>query len=276
MSSDFSDIEDVLKKANEIGCAPVLASLKDLRSSLHPDKNGGTFSSEEEKKRYHFLDEAVKQVELKNQSDNQLIPISQLPALIETITKTISTQNKPNSIELEKAYKESFRSELSRKYMGSKIGSGIFAAITGFLFTQASDLIKHPIVGPFFDTEIGMQYLIISFVGSIVLFVITWIYERREETLSNYLLSEEALRDIYSIVRKHSDGGVIETNDIRRAIRHNYGQRYLSPFNRLLRPRLGSAIIDKILEVQLQKLIDRKVIEVVDTPSIELVYRVIA
>ena len=275
MSSDFNNFGDVMNKIDEIGHAPVLSSLRERRSQLHPDKNGGLFKSEADEKQYHFLDDAIKQVELKAQSDSQLIPISQLPAIVESITKSIAIQNEPNSAEIERAFKESLRSDLSRKYIGPKIGSGIFAVITGFLFSQAKSLIEHPVVGGIFETKLGMDMLILMFVSSVVLFVITWIKERREDKLSNYLLSEESLREIYYLVKELSDSEMIETNDIRRAIRGTYSHRRVSPFDIFIRPKLSYEIMDKILEVQLQRLIDRKVIEVVDIPSIERVYRVI-
>ena len=276
MSSNFKNIEGVLKRADEIGNAPVLSYLKDLRSNLHPDKNGGTFSSEEEEEQYHFLNEAINQLEIRSQYENQLIPVAQLPTLIDAIGKTITTQHQPNPIDVKISCRESFRKDLSRKYFGPKIGSGIFAAVTAFLFTQSPNLIVHPLVGDFFKSQTGLLSLAMLFLVSVSLFILTWLKERFEEKILNYLLSEEALGHIYSIVEEHSNGGEIATNDIRAKIRSLCSRKNYTPISVFIRPRLSHANIDMILDVQLQKLIDRKVLELVDKPSIERVYRVVA
>ena len=275
METKFESLDEILKKANQIGYPTVLSSLKEERSNLHPDKNGGLFLSETVEQRYHFLDTAISEIELKTEQNKQLISIDQLPALVESISKSIALQNKPNSLEIEKNYKESFRSDLSRKYKGAKVGSGIFAAITGFLFTQSQSLIDHPLVGVFFKSTFGNEVLAVIFLSSILLFVITWLKERREESLSNYLLSEEALRNIYHIIKDRSEGGEIETNVIRQGIRESYGSRNTHPMNIYIGSRLSAEILDKILNVQLERLIDRKVIQVVERASIERVYRIL-
>ncbi|WP_345880998.1 hypothetical protein [Shewanella algae] len=266
----MESIEEIENKIATDGEEHVLSSLKEERASLHPDKNGGEFRTKEDEERYHFINDALKNIGEKGIS-NQMIPVSQLPAIIESVSKSLAIQNNPPAI-IEKNIKESFRSDLGRKYMAPKVGSGIFAGITGFLFTQATALMEHPVVGPFFSSPEGVQLLGMGFLGSVGLFIISWMQERREEARSSYLLSEDALHDMYHMMRHESENGHIEVYRIRRNLTRSH-RPDLGPLNILLPPRLSPQIVDQILEVQLKRLEDRKAIELVDRPGIDKVYK---
>lgn len=266
----MQSIEEIESKIALDGEEEVLSSLKEERASLHPDKNGGEFRTKEDQKRYYFISDALNHI-AENGSSNQMIPVSQLPAIIESISKSLAVQNTPSAI-IEKNIKESFRSDLGRKYMVPKVGSGIFAGITGFLFTQATALMEHPVVGPFFSSPVGVQLLGMGFLGSVGLFIISWIMERKEETQSSYLLSEGALHDIYDMIRHEAENGYIEVHRVRRHFTRSH-RPDLGPFNIILPPRLSPEIVDQILDVQLKRLEDRKAIELVDRPGIDKVYK---
>jgi hypothetical protein len=263
-------IEAIEKQISDQGEEDVLSALKEERATLHPDKNGGEFKSKEEESRYHFISDALKEISEKN-SSTQMIPVSQLPAIIETISKSLAVQNNPPAL-IEKNIKESFRSDLGRKYMAPKVGSGIFAGITGFLFTQASTLMEHPVVGPFFSTPEGMSLLGMGFLGSVGLFIISWMQERREEARSTYLLSEDALHDIYHMMKSEAEDGFIEIHRVRRFFTRSHRPDF-GPLNMLFPPRLSPQVVDQILEVQLSRLEERKAIELVKKPGIDKVYK---
>lgn len=266
----MNNLSDVEKEVTKRGAETVVSELKEERASLHPDKNGGDFKTSDEEERYHFLNEALNHVE-ETLNSTQMIPVSQLPAIIESISKSLSIQSSPPAL-IEKNIKESFRSDLGRKYMAPKIGSGVFAGITGFLFTQATALMEHPVVGPFFSSPEGVQLLGIGFLGSVGLFIISWMQERREESRSTYLLSEEALHEIYGTMKREAENGEIEIYRIRRFFTRSHRPN-MGPMNILFTPRLSPQIVDQILEVQLSRLEERKVIEQVEKPGIDKVYK---
>ena len=264
---NFSAID---KDVEREGADAVLASLREKRASIHPDKNGGEFKTPEEKNSYHFLSEALDHVNGRHQS-NQMIPISQLTAIIESVSKGLAVPSTPPAL-IEKNIKESFRADLGRKYMTPKIGSGIFAGITGFLFTQATALIEHPVVGRFFSSPEGLQCLGVGFIGSVILFIFSWMLERREEARATYLLSEEALHDIYHMMMHESEGGLVEIYNVRRFLVRP-GRHFIDPVKPIFSARLSSQIADQILDVQLKRLEDRKAIELIDKPGIDKVYK---
>lgn len=258
-------IEEIDRKIAGLGEDAVLALLKDERAALHPDKSGGKFKSDDEERRYHFLDEAIKYVGEKMHS-TQLIPMSQLPAIIEAVGKTFAAQNNTPA-NAEKALKESFRADLERKYIVPKIGSGIFAAISGFLFTQASTLMDHPVVGPFFRGQDGISFLGLAFVISVVMFIFSWVREKGEESKATRLLSEDALHHIYHLMERVSQNGLVEIYRLRRLM----AEESWHPFRDL--NRLSEQVVEQILQVQLQRLVERQAIELVNKPCISPVYR---
>ncbi len=266
----MESIEEIKKRIAIDGEDEVLASLKEERFVLHPDRNGGEFKTKEDEDRFHFISNALNLIG-ENSYSHQMIPVSQLPAIIASVSKSLAVQNNPPAI-IEKNIKESFRSDIGRKYMAPKVGSGIFAAITGFLFTQANALMEHPVIGQFFSSPEGVQLLGIGFLGSIVLFIISWMRERREEARSSYLLSEDALHDLYLMMKHEAENGFIEVRKVRRYFTRSDRPDF-GPLNIMLPPRLSPQIVDQILDVQLKRLEDRKAIEPVDRPGIDKVYK---
>ena len=264
-------IEDIDIKIGSLGTDAVLALLKDERATLHPDKSGGGFKSKKDEERYHFLNEAIDRISEKTHSV-QLIPMSQLPAIIEAIGKSLAAQNNAPAI-AEKHLKESFRQDLGRKYIGPKIGSGIFAGITGFLFTQSSALMSHPVVGPFFSSKDGVAFLGIVSVASVVMFIISWMQEKGEESKATHLLSEGVLHDIYRLMQSVSNDGLVEAHELRRAMA--YESRGMLRDAGLFGQRLSEQMLDQILQIQLQRLVERQAIELVNKPGISRVYKLV-
>lgn len=276
----ISDIKDEFGLSyNEDDNLDILAKLKEKRAELHPDKNGGEFTSEEQRKFYHRVDDAITYLESKIEESKDLIPLSQLPTIIDSITTSIAKQNKPSAIQIQRDLKNDFRSELSRKYITPKIGSGVFAGISAFLFAKAGDFADHPLLSGYLGGETGLMVLGQIFIISSLFFVITWVREKKEEGLASYLMTDSALKQIYSSVKDHmSDECIVTTSDIRNALM--FGDRYhhiRTPLDMFfpIRPRLSPEAIDRILELQLSKMLERQVLEEIDKPGLDKSYRVL-
>src|SRR5262245_11907316 len=74
--------------------------LKRRLAQLHPDRNGGEFRSSSEKAEYLQLQSALTFVDDFAQTSTAMVPISQLPAVIEAVTRALTlTQTSPVSTE---------------------------------------------------------------------------------------------------------------------------------------------------------------------------------
>lgn len=257
----------------------LLTKLKEKRAELHPDKNGGEFTSDDQQKSYHRMDAAISFLESKIEDSKELIPLSQLPTIIDSIATSIAKQNKPSATQIQRDLKSDFRSELSRKYITPKIGSGVFAGVSAFLFTKAGDFADHPLLSSYLGGDIGLAVLGQVFIISSLFFVFTWIREKKEEGLASYLMTDSALKQIFSAVKSHmNDDGIVTTSDIRGAL--TFGDRYRhirTPLDLFfpIRPKLSPEAIDRILEIQLAKLLERKVLEELGKPGLEKSYKVL-
>lgn len=258
------------------GYDALIRSLKHDRSSLHPDKNGNQFDSEDAEARYHFLNSAIEYVNELETKSKQLIPMSDVTKLVEVMSKSIALHNTPSTKEIENTSRENVRFELSRKYKGKKIGSGVFAAFLGFIITQFPDLEKNPILKPFISEPIFTHLLLAIGLYSAFFFVLLWIREGREESLATYMLSEAPLRKIFASLKSNADENIISSHDIFETISRLTNNSYHSPLNVLISGKLCASTIDQIVEIQTQRLIERKVIELIDTPNVDRIYKILA
>ncbi len=132
---------------------------------------------------------------------------------------------------------------------------------------------------PYLGGELGLAVLGSVFVISSLFFIITWVREKKEEGLASYLMTDSALKHIFSAVeRRMNEEQIVTTSDIRGAL--IFGDKRChtrTPFDVFfpVRSRLSPEVIDRILELQLSKLLERKVLEEIDKPGIEKSYKVL-
>lgn len=270
------DLKEVEKKYYEQGYETLSKVLKSERASIHPDKNGNQFASDESEARYHFISSALSHLDELEAKSKQLVPMSEVTKLVEVMSKSIALNNSPTSKEIESSSRQNIRFELNRKYKGKKIGSGVIAGFLGLMITQAPNLEKNPILKPFIGEPIFLKLMLMIGLYSVGMFVLLWFREGKEESLATYMLSEAPLREIFGLL-KDKERDTITSHDIYDAVCYiTGGHRHYSLFSFLLRARLCASTIDQIVEIQTQRLIERKAIEVVDTPSVDRQYRVLA
>lgn len=143
--ADFEEVRDELRK---------------IMSSVHPDRNGGNFSSEEDKSRFLRAQEALRFLELNAHAGSALIPVSHLPAVISALSQALTTTSSSNANTLQLNYMPDARARISRRYTLPKIGSGVFAAATGFLVAFSDKFDKHPLLGPLLNERMSQLILL--------------------------------------------------------------------------------------------------------------------
>ncbi|HDU8571248.1 TPA: hypothetical protein RG687_001018 [Vibrio parahaemolyticus] len=270
------DLKEVEMMYYEQGYEALSKALKSERASLHPDKNGNKFDSDESEARYHFISSALSHLDELEAKSRQLVPMSEVTKLVEVMSKSIALQNSPTSKDIENTSRQNIRFELNRKYKGKKIGSGIVAGFLGFMITQAPNFEKNPVLKPFIGEPVFLHIMLIIGLCSAAMFFWLWFREGKEESFATYMLSEAPLRDIFEFL-KDNKGDTITSYDIYQAVWYRTGgQHHYFLASDLFSTRLCASTIDQIVEVQTQRLIERKAIEIIDTPSVDRQYRVLA
>lgn len=286
--TDWKSLADV---AGEFGVTTdasdpeVLRSeLKKIMSSIHPDKNAGQFKTEEDKSRYLRAKAALEFLDVHTQVGSSLIPISQLPVLFAAFSQAITSQSPRESTVLQTTYLTDARLRIARRFALPKIGSGVFAAITGFLVTFSDKFEKNPILGPLLNSTNSQMVLLSLIAYSGMFFVMSWYRERQAESAAEYLLSESALREIFAAICRSTEPTAtpqrVSSQQILEAVEDSGGYRYHREYRRSLLGSLlfGSRVdlptIEKATAVQIQRLVERKLLSRVDIPAVDTWYEV--
>lgn len=257
------------------------SELKKLVASLHPDRNGGSFLSEDQEAKFLRTKSAMDFLETYSQSSMAMIPVSQLPAVVSAVAQALALQNPNEVTSLQTSYLIDARERIARHSVLPKIGSGVFAAITGFLVGFPDKFAKHPLLGPLLERRWAQAFLLILLGYSAIVFALAWYKERVLESCAEYLMSESALREVFErlIFEVRGSESVTRVSSrqifnatMRLAYRRSFGP--FSPLKLFLGRSLDLATIEKAAAIQTQRLVDRKILSKVDVPSLDTWYEI--
>lgn len=247
----------------------IIGSLKKQLASIHPDKNGGKFNNDDEEKRYHLLREAIEFVEEQMKNDNALVLLNRLPAIIESISDAIAKKREPTSAEITSAFIVDYKERNRRQLLLPKITSGILAGISSFLFFFAGQLNDHPVLKNLFSTNekiIPYGTLYLSFIFGIS-FVMCWFMEGRSNEKVEFLMSDAGLNDFFRFLcaeMQLKDGMyTFSSNKIRRS--GLFENRFHIH---------DHTVIDKLISINIQKLIERKIVKEIERPDLDRWYEI--
>lgn len=270
LKSSVSDIEAIKRE------------LKAKMANIHPDRNGGKFSTKDDEityKRYGSAHEYIAQIVAESRA---LISVSHLPDIIRAIhdTQLGATSAQINTLRTE-CLTES-HSFAKKRYALPKVGSGVFAGICGFLFTFSGQLISHPVLGPYAKKPQVQMFLLGGALYSGMFWLLAWYREKKEEAHADWLVSEDGRQHIF---RKLLDevGGPISAQHPRFTIRkivdliRGGDREFRAPSLLALvtffpRPTIAYTLAEKIAEMHLLELERRGAIHKIKDPSFESVY----
>lgn len=278
--TNWTSIADV---AREFGLqeydndAPALRDkLRRVMSSVHPDKNGGSFKSDQDKTLFMRTRDALDYIERQSQSGLDLIPLSQLPAIVSAVSQALNARPTMDSQALQSSYMADAKARISRYFALPKIGSGVFAAVTGFLVAFPDKFEKHPILGSILDKQTTQLMLLVLVAYSGFFFMLAWYGERRTEARAEYLMSERALGELFEMITHHASSGVptcrVSSRHIMEEVQNLAGYRAHSfPFP-FLNSRVDLQTLEKVASIQTQRLVERKLLTRVDVASLDTWY----
>lgn len=215
-------------------------------SALHPDKNEGRFSSETARERFVALTKAVDYLDQLNSESQALIPVNQVHTLLLTIKDAIEVSSANNLDTTRNECVAVHKKEAKAKYRVPRLGSAIFGSLCGIIIAFAGQLKEHPLFSQILkfgfrqssqyqyflersqelrptETEEGLftdalnsymsqrltlylYFLLLLFICSGILFLLTWLSERKAEARGEWLMSERGLRYIFERVLRRNAG----------------------------------------------------------------------
>lgn len=242
-------------------------------ASIHPDNTSGVFIDDESKNLWQHLNSAKEFIDNQSiekstdENDKQLIPMSQVMDLVKVITAT-GTQTVSLTPSL---IKSEIRSDTRSSAFLPRLGSGVFATLSAFFFTFPNTAKDNPIIGPWLQLPNSQYYLLCVSLLSGWLFIRTWIQEKRQEELIDYLSSDEGLRRIlFNMFYGHVDHNMLGRQFSLPSFTHAIKLRHSNRDPSIVRimevyksvllgatPKLSRSIVDKIALMQIDKLIQR-------------------
>lgn len=255
--------------------------LKAIMTSIHPDKTNGEFESEGHKARFHRAKEAVDFVEARATVGTEMIPISQLPALVQAMSQALVLSRSSSSKELRTDFVTDARAQISQRLFVPRLSSGAFAGASAFLFAFPEKIEKNPIFLPLMKSDVWQGFVLILLAYSILFFILTWYWEKRAEAHVERLMSESATAGLFTSIvdfARPNDGfEKISASQIRGILARDLG--YRTGRSRLWWSGLsglpaGRGTIEKAAAVQIQRLVERKALTKLDLASIDTWYRI--
>ncbi|MEC8525039.1 MAG: hypothetical protein VXZ24_12450 [Pseudomonadota bacterium] len=252
--------------------------LRQRLTDLHPDKTGGHFETEDHKLEYDEVRTARDFVSTLENASQNVVTIEQLPALLNALQIAQASQQHGQDRQLRAEVRDENRRELHSRYTAPRVGSGVFAALTGALFTFSGALADHPVLGNLADNY-HIQLGLLALSGySAVFFGLTWYFEQRAEARVDFLLSEQGMQIVFDDLVQDLMQGSGSLRFSRRRVaeivsRYCGGRETARGLPMLLgRQGVKPATIDRIVQLHVSEWESRGAIKQVDVPSVERIY----
>ena len=289
LRTDTSEGQEISRLAAELGLSGYVPSADALKAelqkiifNLHPDKSGGEFRSDPDKARFMKARRVVELLDpARLEAKGQSAAATQLPPSVRAISDARMTR-RPARTEQRlhlRAVAEA-RRRISRHFAAPKIAAASVAALT--LLVALPDWFEsNPVLGPLLAMPGATAFLLVLAAVGAVALVTLWFIERSAEKRAAHLMSEAALGEIFTQARlcanRHGRAGQLSAWDLRRAIEILVdGRRHPVPPRRswTFFGALDLPILETIAAIQMQRLIERKVLRELNRPSVELLYEI--
>ena len=277
--------ESISRLAADLGLSGVSgtdglkAELQKIIFALHPDKSGGEFMSDRDKARFMKARALVELLDAGPQEEPGATPLPSAPRAISDariIRRPAKTLHRLHMRTMADA-----RQRIARHFSAPKIASAATGA-AALLVTALSDLFEaNPVLGPLLAEPAAVIVLLSLACAGAGASMAFWSLERSVEARAEHLMSEAALGDIFDQARlcadRHGRIGQLSAWDVRRAIEmliHGRSRPARSRGRWTSLAALDLPILERIAAIQMQRLIERRVLRELDTPSIEILYEV--
>lgn len=279
---------ELSRLARELGLGAYAHSNDALKSelqkivlALHPDKTGGEFKSDGDKARFM---KARRAVELLNGDGAAAAPAGarQFAGAPRAITDTspAAAASPENEHRLHETLVARAGERVSRYFAFPKIVSSVLAAVLLLLVLSADRFERNPVLGPLLREPALVILLAGLGCAAAATVAALWFCERAAISHAEHLLSESVLGELFEQARRSARRqgriGQLSAFDIRRGIdvlADGRGAR-LPHGRRLLGGSLDATTRDCITLMQTKRLLARRVIRVIDRPSLEVLYEV--
>src|SRR6185369_6300479 len=192
----YQNVEELVAKlrleADPADVDDVRSRIREELASIHPDKqHNREFRSSEDRERFNELVEALEYLETRKKLETALIPVSQVTELIKAINKVQEPTREEKAAKVKDECRSIYEKETKSKYTIPRISSGVLAGFCALIFHNSDkfyDAIKvpnelnpRPLLAKIIEPSTFQLFVSVAFVTASLLFLFTWIFERKEK-----------------------------------------------------------------------------------------------
>jgi hypothetical protein len=282
---DWATVHKIARDNNvvvELGNHKDLAdALRKRLVSLHPDKSGGAFPSDEAKTDYHLIQDSIDFVEASAEQSTAVVPVAQVTSLIESVTKALALRPPDTTLTGRQECRATIKADAKRRSFIPRLTSAVLATICGGVLAFAGLLKDNPLLSDLLKLKSVNGALIGGMILFGALYIRAWLKERSDEDGAEWYMSEEGLiATLERAVRyqnAHDDNWIYVT---RSDFRELVGRERSSLLTRLRHrryrsyPHLSEVASDKITDYLLQQYLERGILERMPESKLHTKFRI--
>ncbi len=265
MENSFSSLDQIRDEFNleYEESDKIRVKLREMQSSIHPDRNKGVFPSESDETLFHKISNAIQFIDQTNES-GALVPISAVTDLTKAVTDLINAQTPKQDSSLSEQIKGSIESYSSRFKMPKIALSAITVALSAvWLFPKTIQ--DHPILGKWLDISSNFFQIVWLYVFAITIlfWVISWMKEEKQKNFQESLKTEMVQNEIFRDFLNNIDKKTFTIEDFVEYLMKKYFRRHSSPFLLILgNPReISLSMAHTIADVIIKRGLSRQAIK---------------
>lgn len=280
MSNSFTTLDQIKEefKIAEETPEAIREKLRLQQSLIHPDRNAGKFTSEEDEKLFHRLAGAIEFIDHRN-DPGALVSVSVVTDLTKAVTELVKAQSpRPPNI-LYEQIRDEIRSYRSR-FRFPTIALSAITVVLSAVWIFPNTIKEHPILGNWLDPSSNIFAImwLYALLITVVFWVLVWWREERQrefqESLKTEMVQNRIFRDFLSGFGK----GNFALEDLVEFLTERRFRRYRSPFLSILgNPReISLSMAHTIADVIIKRALSRQAIRKESIGQISEGYRIVA
>lgn len=184
----FNNLEEIIQEfdIDSSDSSEILTLLKEKRIQLHPDKTGGSFKSDDCKKEYESVNQAILFLDSKLDKSNELALMTNgVRDLLEIISKQNITAE---SLTAENKLSETINNNIIQfksKSLFPKISSSTITILVTYIFMFPNQIQNHPILSKFINisNQVFLLVWLMVLLTTIELWAICFIKENKNKEI---------------------------------------------------------------------------------------------
>ncbi len=278
MDNKYTTIESIKSEfsINDDDIEVIRSKLRSKQISIHPDKNGGVFTNDEDEKYFHKLSKAIEFID-SSEKKNALVSVSAVTDLTKAVTELVKSQSSTKNNALSEQVSSSIESYKSRLKL-PKIALSIISIAVTAIWLFPNTVKEHPVLSKWIDfsdqwTNVVWIYILFT---AVAFWLLTWRNEERQKHFQESLKTELVQNRLFLSFIKSLESSVFTLEDFVEHITTIHSHTHNSPLFLILGStrKIDMPMAHTIADVIIERAVSRKALIPESTGKMSTEYRV--